>query len=124
MIVEDSNVNGHPILPQFGPGPYEAIEANEQEFPDDYLHDKKREEKFDFCSQWILDSSLIWERCDPAPWGAVVQRRLSSASFQSFGSETLFVCAAVTRLSRWSAATATLPPALVICAAISRARAT
>nr|CRL78685.1 methyltransferase [Mycolicibacterium malmesburyense] len=48
MIVEDSNVNGHPILPQFGPGPYEAIEAYEQEFPDDYLHDKKREEKFGF----------------------------------------------------------------------------
>ncbi|MGV0607715.1 rhamnosyl O-methyltransferase [Mycolicibacterium sp. XJ1904] len=48
MIVEDSNVNGHPVLPHFGPGPYEAIEAYEQEFPGDYLHDKKREEKFGF----------------------------------------------------------------------------
>lgn len=46
LLVEDSCVNGHPIMPGFGPGPYEAIEAYEREFPDDYTHDHGRENKF------------------------------------------------------------------------------
>jgi cephalosporin hydroxylase len=46
LIVEDSNVNGHPVLPGWGPGPYEAIEAYEHEFPTDYKHDVARENKF------------------------------------------------------------------------------
>jgi len=46
LVVEDSMLNGHPVLPGWGPGPYEAIEAYEQEFPSDYTHDVARENKF------------------------------------------------------------------------------
>ncbi|UJL31989.1 rhamnosyl O-methyltransferase [Mycolicibacterium vanbaalenii] len=48
LLVEDSCVNGHPVLPGWGPGPYEAIKAYENEFPDDYRHDFDREDKFGF----------------------------------------------------------------------------
>jgi cephalosporin hydroxylase len=48
LIVEDSMLNGHPNVPGWGPGPYEAIEAYEQEFPTDYTHDVERENKFGF----------------------------------------------------------------------------
>jgi len=46
LVVEDSDINGHPILPGWGLGPYEAIEAYEREFPDDYAHEVVRENKF------------------------------------------------------------------------------
>jgi cephalosporin hydroxylase len=46
LIVEDSMLNGHPVVPEWGPGPYEAVEAYEREFPNDYKHDVERENKF------------------------------------------------------------------------------
>lgn len=48
MIVEDSNINGHPVWPSFGPGPYEAIQEYFSRFPGDYVHDTGREKKFGF----------------------------------------------------------------------------
>lgn len=48
LIVEDSNINGHPVLPDHGPGPMEAIRKFETVYPDCFLHDRKRETKFGF----------------------------------------------------------------------------
>jgi cephalosporin hydroxylase len=48
LVVEDSNVNGHPVIKSFGPGPYEAIQEYFRMFPMDYEHDFDRERKFGF----------------------------------------------------------------------------
>lgn len=42
LIVEDSNVNGHPVRPDFGPGPMEAIERFLEE-DDRFVIDLSRE---------------------------------------------------------------------------------
>lgn len=46
VVVEDGNINGHPVLPSFGPGPAEALQEYMERFPDDYERDIEREEKF------------------------------------------------------------------------------
>src|SRR5207237_261860 len=48
VVVEDGNINGHPVLPGWGPGPYEAMEDYFAVHPDDYQRDDQREAKFRF----------------------------------------------------------------------------
>lgn len=48
LIVEDGNINGHPVLPGWGDGPYEAIAEYCKRHPDDYRSDTAREQKFGF----------------------------------------------------------------------------
>lgn len=48
LVVEDSNLNGHPVLPGYGPGPFEAVAAYRAAHPDAYRGDPEREAKFGF----------------------------------------------------------------------------
>lgn len=48
LVVEDSCVNGHPVRPEFGPGPMEALEEFLRLHPQMFLPDLEREAKFGF----------------------------------------------------------------------------
>jgi len=48
VVVEDSNVNGHPVARNWGPGPFEAMDEYFLRYPDDYIRDTEREQKFAF----------------------------------------------------------------------------
>lgn len=45
LIVEDTCINGHPLLPDFGPGPMEAVEEFLREAPE-YCTDSSREKLY------------------------------------------------------------------------------
>jgi len=46
LVVEDTVVNGHPVLPEHGPGPLEAVEAYLRNHPGRLMPDAEREAKF------------------------------------------------------------------------------
>ena len=46
VVVEDTIVNGHPVRPQHGPDPWEAVDAFRAEAPDLLVPDDAREAKF------------------------------------------------------------------------------
>ena len=48
VVVEDGNINGHPVLPDWGPGPSEALDVYFDRHPEDYERDAARESKFGF----------------------------------------------------------------------------
>jgi cephalosporin hydroxylase len=48
LIVEDGNMNGHPVMSDHGPGPLEALRSYMLRFPDDYRRDVTRECLFGF----------------------------------------------------------------------------
>jgi len=48
LVVEDSNINGHPVLPGWGEEPYEAVQEFLAQHSADYQADRVREEKFGF----------------------------------------------------------------------------
>ena len=48
LIVEDTCVNGHPVRPEFGPGPMEALVEFLRLQPGRFTHDRDRETKFGY----------------------------------------------------------------------------
>ena len=72
VVVEDSNINGHPVRPDFGEGPYEALEEYFDRCPNDYVRDVRREEKFGFTfakNGFLIRTGAIGPRGVTAPRG-------------------------------------------------------
>ncbi len=48
LVVEDTNINGNPVLPEFGPGPHEALMTFIAQHGMYYRRDRESESKFGF----------------------------------------------------------------------------
>lgn len=48
LVVEDGNINGHPVLPDWGEGPFEAIAEYIEKYPNDYVREINYERRFGF----------------------------------------------------------------------------
>ncbi|MBV9764550.1 MAG: class I SAM-dependent methyltransferase [Acidobacteriaceae bacterium] len=48
LVVEDTNLNGHPVEPGYRPGPHEAVERFLAAHPNEFYQDRRRETKFGF----------------------------------------------------------------------------
>jgi cephalosporin hydroxylase len=60
LVVEDTNINGHPVLPSFGPGPMEALEKWLPHHPE-FKHDASRERLMVTSNPkgWLLKSPTL-----------------------------------------------------------------
>jgi cephalosporin hydroxylase len=67
VIVEDSNINGHPVARKWGAGPYEAMQEYFRLYPDDYSRDTQREHRFAFT--FATNGFLVFNAKDVAASG-------------------------------------------------------
>ena len=72
LVVEDGIINGHPVEPDWGAGPWEAVDQFMRiDFPLLYTHDVAREQKFGVTSApngyWVRTAHRQQHSTPPSP---------------------------------------------------------